>query len=386
MFFCKTILKRPTNIIMQTSFKDLLQTELKSLVELKHSERPWHMPLIAAFCASIALFSGLYLGQLSNGLLVCLGGHVILYMPSLPLTNRMITMIVCSFGMVLSFTVGIAFSFNPWISTVVVGAYATLVHWVVGHFKLKAPGSFFFLLIAVMASCMPFGWSEMPQKIGLIAMGTMLACIITFIYSLVLLNTQKMVAHPPVTIAITVRRQRYHNLVQSMIVGCFVMISLGIGHFFALKNPYWVAISCLAIMQGISRRHVLQRIIHRILGTTLGLGLCWLILHFQLQPLTLCLSIVTLMFIIETLIVRNYVLAVIFITPMTIFLTQVANPYFNNTDLLFTFRLLDIVLGSLLGALGGWLLFHNQFKYQTAKQIQRVKLLAQRRHSTRTTI
>ncbi|PAC26075.1 hypothetical protein BWI92_26410, partial [Flectobacillus sp. BAB-3569] len=62
------------------------------------------------FCASIALFSGLYLGQLSNGLLVCLGGHVILYMPSLPLTNRMITMIVCSFGMVLSFTVGIAFS------------------------------------------------------------------------------------------------------------------------------------------------------------------------------------------------------------------------------------------------------------------------------------
>jgi hypothetical protein len=38
---------------------------------------------------------------------------------------------------------------------------------------------------------------EMPQKIGLIAMGTMLACIITFIYSLVLLNTQKMVAHPP---------------------------------------------------------------------------------------------------------------------------------------------------------------------------------------------
>jgi hypothetical protein len=140
MFFCKTILKRPTNIIMQTSFKDLLQTELKSLVELKHSERPWHMPLIAAFCASIALFSGLYLGQLSNGLLVCLGGHVILYMPSLPLTNRMITMIVCSFGMVLSFTVGIAFSFNPWISTVVVGAYATLVHWVVGHFKLKAPG------------------------------------------------------------------------------------------------------------------------------------------------------------------------------------------------------------------------------------------------------
>jgi hypothetical protein len=44
------------------------------------------------------------------------------------------------FGMVLSFTVGIAFSFNPWISTVVVGAYATLVHWVVGHFKLKAPG------------------------------------------------------------------------------------------------------------------------------------------------------------------------------------------------------------------------------------------------------
>lgn len=379
MFFCKIIFKRPTTINMQTNFKDFLQTELKSLVELKHSERPWHMPLIAAFCASVALFSGLYFGQLSNGLLVCLGGHVILYMPPLPLTNRMITMIVCSFGMVLSFTIGIVCSFNPWISTVVVGIYAAMVHWVVGHFKLKAPGSFFFLLIAVMASCMPFSWAEMPQKIGLIAMGTMLACLITFLYSLALLNTQKMVTHPPVTIAITLRRQRYNNVIQAMIVGGFVLLSLGIGHFFALKNPYWVAISCLAIMQGISRRHVLQRIVHRILGTTLGLGVCWLILHFKLEPITLCLCIVTLMFIIETLIVRNYVMAVIFITPLTIFLTQVANPYFNNTDLLFTYRLLDIVLGSLLGALGGWLLFHNQFKYKTAKQLQRMKLMTRKR-------
>ena len=50
---------------------------------------------------------------------------------------------------------------------------------------------------------------------------------------------------------------------------------------------------------------------------------------------------------------RNYTLSIIFITPMTTYLAEAASFMNYNPDIIITARLIDIVLGSLFGLLGG---------------------------------
>src|SRR5687768_11681188 len=128
--------------------KDIAGNVFRSLFELKKSERLWHIPLLASLCTGIPLLTGLYFDNLRYGILACTAGLVILYLPSSSLANRMITMLACSFGFMVSFAIGIIFSFNPFVSSLVLGLLAFGVHWIVNYFRMKPPGSFFFIMIA----------------------------------------------------------------------------------------------------------------------------------------------------------------------------------------------------------------------------------------------
>ena len=139
-------------IIKQTAI-----TQIKSFLVVKNNKRSWHIPLLAALCVGIPLFIGLYFNHLSLGLSASIGGLVILYyQPAISFGSRMLTLLVCSFGFSLSLAIGLGFSFNPYISAVVLGFFAMGINWVTTFFKTKPPGNFFFIMIASMASCQPF--------------------------------------------------------------------------------------------------------------------------------------------------------------------------------------------------------------------------------------
>lgn len=352
---------------MAEDFKTILIRELNLLFTLKKTERLWHIPVLASLCTGLPLLIGYYTGHIDYGVLSCLGGLVILYIPSTNLEHRMLTLMLCSFGFIISFAFGICFSFNPYLSAAVLGLYAFALNWVTSYFRMRPPGSFFFIMIASMASCMPFDLVNVPTKIGLIAAGTILACILAFCYSLYI--TKK---HPSQPQAIVHRNQDYVNLTESAIIGLFITLSLLVGHYFKFDNPYWIPVSCSAIMQGVSVTHVWQRSIHRIAGTLIGIGLTWLLIQFNFSLLEICISILILQFIIEMLVVRHYGLAAVFITPLSIFLAELGRGIvlFNSNELVEA-RALDIVIGSLIGILGGWLL-HNRYIQQ--KAIRQIRL------------
>ncbi|WP_414629294.1 FUSC family protein [Neotamlana nanhaiensis] len=90
--------------------------------------------------------------------------------------------------------------------------------------------------------------------------------------------------------------------------------------------------SCAALMQGASRYHIWQPTFQRILRTLLSLALCWLILSATNSIVILYILIIPLQLILEMLITRNYALAVIFITPLAIFLSEAANPIISNPN------------------------------------------------------
>lgn len=354
---------------MKTGNKIIVSNLFTSLFELKQTERLWHIPLLASLCSGIPLLIGLYLQHLSYGILASISGLVILYLPSANIAQRMITMLACSFGFMISFAMGIIFSFNPVISAVVLALLTFGVQWTTTYFRMKPPGSFFFVMIVSIASCMPFNVETIPHKVGLVGMGAMLACVLAFLYSLYIVKK-----YPSQSETIHIKTQKYHNTITSVITGFFVGFSLLIGSLLHLSNPYWLPISCLAVMQGVTLEHIWQRSFHRILGTLVGLGLAWLLLLQHLTPLTVCIIIFVLQFIIEMLVVRHYGLAVIFITPLTILLAEAGSAISANPNVLIPIRFFDIVLGSVIGAIAGWLIHHEQIKEKAGRQLRKARI------------
>ncbi|WP_337043783.1 FUSC family protein [Emticicia sp. 17c] len=361
---------------MFTQTKDIIRREIRLFFQLKQSERLWHIPVLASVCVGLPLLAGYAVGRLDFGTLASMGGLVILYLPSTNLENRMLTLLACSFGFVLSFTIGIVFSFNTYLSAAVLGLYAFGVNWLTNYFRLPPPGNFFFVMIASMASCMPFDLLAIPAKVGLIALGTIGGCLFAMAYSLYIVRK-----YPEKIKAPTARKRHYTNLTESMIIGLFIALSLLTGHIFEFDNPYWIPVSCLAIMQGMNVVQVGQRSFHRIVGTFVGMGFSWVLLRLNLSTLQICISIIVLQFIIEVLVVRHYALAVIFITPLTVFLIELSRGAGIDANGVIAARFLDITIGSLIGVLGGWLL-HNQKLHQKAeRQLRKTRIAILRKQT-----
>ena len=87
----------------------------------------------------------------------------------------------------------------------------------------------------------------------------------------------------------------------------------------------------------------------------------------------ICLVIVILQFILEILVPRNYAVAVIFITPLTILLTEASNPLINNPNMFIAIRFFNTLLGSSIGAIGGWVIYHEKIHYNAIQRIRKSK-------------
>ena len=332
----------------------LLQDFL-SLLAWKPSTRPWHIPFLASLCVGFPALAGVYFGRFDAGILASIGALVILYMPQTTIPHRMVTLAVCSLGLAACFALGVGTGFNPYVSATVLGLTTTLVTFITRFYALPPPGSFFFILVAAVAGTLPFDPGLIPAHVGLFVLGGIQACLLALLYSLLVARK----AAPDPT-PLPPERRAGAIIPESVVIGLFVGGSLLLAQFLSLDNPYWVPISCAAIMQGATFRAVWRRKIHRIIGTAIGMGLAWIIFSLPFSPWALVLVIMALNFMVEFLVVRNYGLAVIFITPLTVLLAE-ASKVGLPPDQLVLARMFDIVLGSFIGFVGGGILHHPEW-------------------------
>lgn len=335
------------------------------LLEFKQTERKWHFPFLAALCIGSCLFIGYFLGKPAYGSLSSLGALTILYFTSAPMTQRMVHLAICASGIVFSFTISSFFAFNIYLAALSLGVTAFLAHFVTSYFRIPPPGNFFFIMVAAMAGTFKFDLEVIPTRVGLVAMGAILSCSLAFLYS-VFIEKSEVVTVPRRTF----NKRRYTKFIESAIIGFFMASTLIIGHLLAFKNTYWISIAAVAIVQGRNFEHVRQRNMHRILGTFIGLGLAWLILWFEPEKIIMIVIITILQFIIELLIVRNYGFAVAFITPLTILLAEAGSEIHHPVEVLMKARLLDTVIGSLIGLIAGFFLYHQRIINNLEKNIR----------------
>ena len=204
-----------------------IKEEISSFFVLKPSPRSWHIPFLAGFAVGIPLLFGYFFADVRSALTASLAGLVILYIPnSKDIFEIMMKMFVCSFGMIISYIFGLVFSFNMWIAPFAFGIFSAIAYYIVRYFNLKPPGSFFFIMMASMAIGLPHHPEAIPQKIGIFTIGTLNACLICLIYSLM---KNKKESKSSLT---TFQINPYVNLVESFIIGICMFASVLVGQIF----------------------------------------------------------------------------------------------------------------------------------------------------------
>lgn len=346
--------------------KSLLRDELHHLVAINASDRRWEMPVAAALASGMPLLVGVYCGHLDFGLISSLGGMVFLYLPETPLSHRMVMLMACAFGMMASYALGVLSHLVPPFMMPALTFTAILVTMICRFYDMGPPGSFFFIMAASVGASAPGSAVDVPLKVGLLSMGCVLSCMFAFVYSLYMLRLQ-----PAKPVRPLPRPTFDFVFFDSTVIGTFVGISLALAQSINLLQPYWVPVSCLAVMQGMSMRAVWNKQLHRVIGTAVGLLLAWGVLALTLKDWQMALVMMGLTFLIETFVVRHYAIAAIFITPLTILLVEAATLGQTAPTVLIQARFFDTLLGSLVGLCGGICLHSPRFRHAVSGPIRR---------------
>src|SRR5262249_52559014 len=100
----------------------------------------------------------------------------------------------------------------------------------------------------------------------------------------------------------------------------------GLAALLGLRHGYWAAISAAAVLHSVNIRTTAQRAAQPTLGTVVGLLLTLGVLAAYPGPVVLALVIVLMELLLEYVVVRNYGLGVVFLTPLALLLSDLAAP------------------------------------------------------------
>jgi uncharacterized membrane protein YccC len=134
-------------------------------------------------------------------------------------------------------------------------------------------------------------------------------------------------------------------------VGIAVALAGAAGAVFGLQRAYWaMAAAVLVLHMGLDWARTLQRGVERTIGTIVGLGLAGAILAAHPTGLWLVATMMSLQFLIEILVTRNYALAVVFVTSIALVIASGGQAEPNEGALLVA-RGVDTGVGCAIGLL-----------------------------------
>lgn len=329
----------------------LVRHELTEIFAPRASDRPWQLPFAIALAAGLPMVIGAWFGAISFGALASIGAMTIVYLPRTKLDQRMVAIMATACAMIACYGLGQIGQLVPSLQVPVI-VFTTLLATIgCRYYRVGPPGPLFFVMAASIGAFAPGNLAELPEKLGIFALGSLCAVGIAFFYTLHILRHRD-----PLPLESPPDDKLSDVVVPSVIIAAFVGLSLASAQVFGFEKPYWVPISCIAVLQGITLRAVWHRQIQRIVGTFVGLGLTWILVRYLQTPVQLALATGVLLFLVEVIIVRHYALAAVFITPLAIVLAEASILGHTSATPLLQARLADTVLGSVLGLAGGYCL------------------------------
>lgn len=137
--------------------------------------------------------------------------------------------------------------------------------------------------------------------------------------------------------------------------GVILSISAIVAFSFPFTRPYWIPLSCAAVMFGSTIMTTFNRAILRCFGTIIGILLATVILSFHPAGVVIALINMLLTMITELVVVRNYAFVAIFIAPNAIILAEAATMSGDPSQFI-KGRIVNILVGSMIGLLGTYII------------------------------
>lgn len=138
-------------------------------------------------------------------------------------------------------------------------------------------------------------------------------------------------------------------------IGIAVALSVVIAHIFGIAHPFWVPLTCAAVLQGVSTVIITQRTVQRAIGTTVGLMLTAAILAFRPSSVETAVLVVLLQLLMLLFIAKNYGLSVVFITSLALVIIY-SGTHPAVMPMVWA-RFVDTLLGATIGFLAALLLW-----------------------------
>lgn len=323
------------------------------------NEGPWRWAVGVqagvAMGLPVALFT--FTGNQSLGLMASLGGFTALYGAARSTHERMLALPLVAAGLVTASALGVLCSGNEWLSMACLVVVAVLACILTMGSGLGPPGPIMFILVAAVSSHLAapvsLGGAAVPGYTipMLVAFGSILAYLVVMtLQALPFLRNPVAEVSP---LSLRIRLDKTGKVITARIVAA-VIVAVLVSQPLEAYRAYWVIIAAVAILQAAKdRRLTTVRAIQRILGTLLGIVLFEGILFIHPYGFMLVLIIMTLQFATEVVVTRNYVLALIFITPLALAHTTIGHN--ANVSVTTQGRVLDTLLGAAIAMLVLWI-------------------------------
>ncbi len=330
--------------------------------------RPWGLSVAAALAVGLPLIAGTVTDRLALGALGALGALVILHVPPTAPWVPMRRLLGCAVGVAVSPLLGELVTAWPSGTWPLFGVLIAAIVAVTRSVALAPPGHTFFVLGACAGAAQGFHASLVPYMLLAPMAGAFAAVAIAALVGVrragALRASQANGGSP--SVGSNVEQPSVRAIVlEALAFGVFAMVALAIAQILGLHKPYWVPISCIAVMRGMTVQAVWSRNLERIAGTLIGVGLTLLVLVLHPHPQTVVLIVMLLVLAVHRSMGQNYAITVLLATPASLMLTELMSvDRVMDLDLLIT-RVQDIVLGSMIGVLGGTALRSARFRQVT---------------------
>lgn len=326
----------------------------RGLVSLGGSGRRWPVAVQAALAISVPIVVFTLAGAPTFGLQACLGAFTVLYVAGSSLSVRARVLPIVAVALVLSATAGSLLSVSVLLSVVglvVITAVASILAF---GFRLGPPGPLFFPLVYGASAHITAPVDDVRAVdpllfVALVASGCAFAYVVAIAPGLP--RRTGVGGADPARDPLT--RPQFDAAARIVTARCLTATLLA-GVVSVSVEPargYWIVCAAIAVLSGgIGHRLTLTRGLHRVVGTAAGILLYLAVVTLAPHGLWLAAILGSLQFAVEILVVRNYALALLFITPLVLVISTSAAGSESDPVGLASERLVDTMMGVALAA------------------------------------
>ncbi|MET0992293.1 MAG: FUSC family protein [Lacisediminihabitans sp.] len=332
-----------------------IRDDLRSIVALRPAPPRWSIAVQAGLAIALPIAVFTLIGREDLGLFASTGGFTALYLTGRSRRTRAALLPLVALALLISATIGVLASGALWTSMLALFLLVAGSSVLFFGFEVGPPGVLFPVLVGGVAGhlaapvALGGAGADGLVIIGTMALGASLAYVVVLApLAVPSVRKRDAILHHSTAAPLRFRLDAIARLILTRLLIAAALAAV-VAAPLGLPRAYWVTLTVVAILQNGHRlRLTAVRGIHRVVGTLLGVGVFALLEFLHPTGWWLVLVLAVLQFGAETIILRNYGLALLLITPLALIISAQGT---TTPGVLIADRVVDTVVGGAIAML-----------------------------------